>query len=93
MRIALEIGFSFKWQLDEDDRSIEIPPKATVHDALEAIAVRHPQISARLFDENGKIKRNINALINGGNVQWRRGFDTELKDGDRLTILPPMGGG
>jgi len=93
MRIAVEIAFSFKHELDEAYRSLELPDGATVADALRALAARFPAIPQRLFETNGDLRRNINALVNGGNVQFRQRFETVLCDGDRLTILPPVGGG
>jgi MoaD family protein len=93
MKISVEIAFSFKHELDEDYRTLEIPERATVRDAMAELGRRYPAVDRRLFDEDGEIRRNINALINGGNVQFRRRFDTVLVGGDRLTILPPVGGG
>lgn len=93
MRIELEIAFSFKRELDESYRSLDLPTGADVEAAMREWVRRHPKAKIRLFDENGAIRRHINALINGGNVTLRTGFQTVLENGDRLTILPPAGGG
>ncbi|MGB2983013.1 MAG: ubiquitin-like small modifier protein 1 [Candidatus Bipolaricaulia bacterium] len=93
MRIELEIAFSFKRDLDEGYRFIELRDGADVETALRDWVGRHSQAEARLFDGDGSIRRHINVLINGGNVKLREGFKTVLSDGDRLTILPPVGGG
>jgi MoaD family protein len=93
MRIDLEIAFSFKRELGEAHPSLELPEGADVEAAVRALVRRYPEVASRLFDEDGSILRHINALINGGNVTRRRGFRTALADGDRLTILPPAGGG
>ncbi len=93
MKISVEIGFSFKRELDDDYRTLELPDGATVYSAMTELGRRYPAIERRLFDENGEVRRNINALINGGNVQFRQRFETILIDGDRLSILPPVGGG
>jgi len=93
MRVSVEIGFSFKRALDEGYRTLELPDGATVRDAVRALAGRYPEAAERLLDEAGEIRRNIHALVNGGNVQFRDRFDTFLEDGDRLTILPAVGGG
>jgi molybdopterin synthase sulfur carrier subunit len=93
MRISIEIGFSFKRELASDYRNLELPEGATVRDAFGALATRYPAVERRVFGPDGEIRRNVNALINGGNVQFRDRFETVLSDGDRLTILPPVGGG
>jgi len=93
MRIEIEIGFSFKRELKGDFRHLDLPEGTDVEGALRRLAEIHPGIAGRLFDQEGRIRSYINALINGGNVVHRRGFRTVLTDGDRLTILPSVGGG
>ena len=93
MNVTLEIAFSFKRELTDDYSTLDLPDGATVRDAILALVERFPQIRDRLLDEQGKIRRHINALINGGNIQFRERFETRLRDRDRLSILPPVGGG
>ncbi len=93
MNIEIEVAFSFKRELDEGYRFLEMPEGSDVETAIREWTHRHPLAQDRLFDEGGTIRRHINALINGGNVTLREGFRTVLKDADRLTILPPAGGG
>jgi molybdopterin synthase sulfur carrier subunit len=93
MIVDVEISFSFKRELDEREIALELPDGARVRDAVDALVGRFPQIRGRLLTDDGAIRRHINALINGGNASFRDGFETLLQDGDRLTILPPVGGG
>ena len=93
MKVTIEIAFSFKRELDDAYRSLELQESATVLDAFRMLADRYPVFCERVFDEAGDIRRSINALINGGNVQLRERFNTVLHDGDRLSVLPPVGGG
>jgi len=93
MNIALEIGFSFKREISADYRRLDLPEGATVRNAIDELGRRFPEIRERLFDDQARLRRHINALVNGGNVQARERFDTVLRDGDRLTLLPPVGGG
>ena len=93
MYVTVEIAFSFKRELDEAYRRQELPEGATVLDVFHALANSYSVFRKRVFDDAGGIRRNINALINGGNVQFREGFNTVLREGDRLSVLPPVGGG
>jgi MoaD family protein len=93
VNVSVEIGFSFKRDLDESYRNLDLPGHATVLDAFDVLGSRYGVFRERVFDNAGSIRRNINALINGGNVQFRAGFDTILVEGDRLSVLPPVGGG
>ncbi len=93
MRVTVKIFFSFKEEVNGDNILIDLPAGAKVSDAFANLSQRFPTLSKRLFTASGEIQPYLNALLNGANVIFRQGFNTGLKDGDRLTILPPVGGG
>ncbi len=93
MRVQVEIGFSFKRELPEGYRELILPDGAKVADALRALVGRFPSVGPRLFNERGDVRRDVSVLVNGGNALRRDGVRTRLEDGDRLTLLPPVGGG
>lgn len=93
MRITLEIAFSFKHEVSASGVSLDLNEGADVLAALEEMARRFPHIKTRLFTTSGEVHRHINALLNGQNVAFKKGLATVLHDGDRLTLLPPVGGG
>ncbi len=93
IRVEVEIGFSFKRELPSEDRRLELPEGADVSAALHALVERFPTLAARLFAPDGGVRRDVNVFVNGGNAARRDGTRTRLRDGDRLAILPPVGGG
>jgi len=93
MTITVEIGFSFKHEVGASELALELPEGSDVLSALNELARRFPHIKGRLFAKSGEVHRHINALINGENVSFKKGFATLLRDGDGLTLLPPVGGG
>jgi molybdopterin synthase sulfur carrier subunit len=93
IRIALEIAFSFKRELTDEDWSLEVPAGTDVESAIQRLAERHPALRPRLLDAEDRPRAHIDALINGSNVRFKGGLQTLLQDGDRLTLLPPIGGG
>ena len=93
MKISLEVSFSFKSDLGEDPVIVELDDGSSVLSALRALVRLHPLVSSRIFGQSGEVKAYINVLKNGGNVRFQRGFYTILRDGDHLTIIPPVGGG
>jgi len=46
----------------------------------------------KIFD-NGKIKPYVIILKNGRHIQHLDGVETELKEGDKVSIFPPIAGG
>jgi molybdopterin synthase sulfur carrier subunit len=46
----------------------------------------------KIFD-HGKLKPSIIILKNGRHIQHLDGLETELKEGDKVSIFPPIAGG
>ncbi|WP_299237201.1 ubiquitin-like small modifier protein 1 [Natronomonas sp.] len=68
-------------------------PGATVRDALADTETRVPELEGRLLADDGGVARGITVMRNGTNVTHYDGADTELADGDSLSITPPVTGG
>jgi molybdopterin synthase sulfur carrier subunit len=52
------------------------------------------ELASQLFKPGGRVPRSsVMLMVNGRSVQFLNQLDTVLKDGDELTILPPVGGG
>ncbi len=49
-------------------------------------------ITERLVD-GGKLHRFVNIYVNDEDVRFSGGLDTEIADGDSVTILPAVAGG
>jgi sulfur-carrier protein len=47
----------------------------------------------RLVTEEGKLHRFVNVYVNDEDVRFTGALDTEVKDGDSVTILPAVAGG
>ncbi|OPY39086.1 MAG: ThiS family protein [Methanoregula sp. PtaU1.Bin051] len=45
------------------------------------------------IERTGVLKNFVNILHNGRNIQFIRGLDTPLADGDLVVLFPPAGGG
>ena len=53
---------------------------------------RHSGLRDRLVDEKG-LRRFVNVYLNDEDVRFLGGLDTEVADGDTVTILPAVAGG
>lgn len=65
---------------------------ATVKAVLDDLGAKFPGITDRLFD-NGQVRRFVNIYINDEDVRYLENLDTEVKDGDELSIIPAVAGG
>ena len=65
----------------------------TVGDVLKALDAAHPGMGERLFDEGGKLRRFVNVFVADEDVRFMDGLDTELSDGQTISIIPAVAGG
>ncbi|MEU6506565.1 MULTISPECIES: MoaD/ThiS family protein [Streptomyces] len=64
----------------------------TLAELFADLETRHAGIQARIVD-NGQLRRFVNVYLNDEDVRFVKGIDTELSDGDTVTILPAVAGG
>ena len=65
---------------------------ATLQAVISDLESNYSGISERLVD-NGKLHRLVNIYVNDEDVRFSGGLDTEISDGDSVTILPAVAGG
>jgi molybdopterin synthase sulfur carrier subunit len=66
---------------------------STVGEVLKGLDAAHPGFGERLFDENGKIRRFVNVFLADEDVRFLSGVDTEVADGQTISIVPAVAGG
>ncbi|OGV99319.1 MAG: molybdopterin synthase sulfur carrier subunit [Nitrospinae bacterium RIFCSPLOWO2_02_FULL_39_110] len=54
---------------------------------------QYPGIKNRLYDESGNLRRFINIYINEEDIRFLKNEDSEVKDGDSVSIIPAIAGG
>jgi sulfur-carrier protein len=64
----------------------------TVGEALDAVFESHGDLRQRIT-EDGTLRRFVNVYVSGEDIRFKDGLDTELADGDEVTILPAVAGG
>ena len=69
--------------------------KVTVDKVLKTLAKQYGKafVDYVYNGKTGKPKNFLQFLVNGTSTATLNGLETELKDGDVLAILPPVGGG
>ena len=64
----------------------------TLQAVIDDLEANYSGITERLVD-NGKLHKFVNIYVNDEDVRFTGSLDTELKDGDSVTILPAVAGG
>jgi len=67
----------------------------TLQAVISDLESNYSGISERLIDPSspGKLHRFVNIYVNDEDVRFSGGLNTEIADGDTVTILPAVAGG
>jgi MoaD family protein len=65
---------------------------STVGEVLDALYERYSELRSRIAEDGG-LRRFVNVYVDGEDIRFLDGLDTEVKDGDEVTILPAVAGG
>jgi molybdopterin synthase sulfur carrier subunit len=92
MQLELRFFATFREAVGSKTVEREFPDGSTVGDVLADLEARYEGLVGELLVD-GDLKPQINVLKNGREVLHMEGIDTELDDGDRLSVFPPVAGG
>ncbi len=64
----------------------------TVGEALDAVFAAHSELRDRIT-EDGTLRRFVNVYVSGEDIRFQQGLETQINEGDEVTILPAVAGG
>ena len=80
--------------LTEEFKQGAVPISAsTCIEALRSVVAEYPVLKDIILTREMKLKRDYIYLLNGKSVEFLGKEDALLKDGDTLSLFPPIGGG
>ena len=82
--------------LANDERVIDIAlfgVGETVGTAVRSLTERYPALAPRLVDEGGDQYPFVAIYLNDEDIRFVGGFETAVRDGDELSIVPAVAGG
>ena len=65
----------------------------SVGEALVALNGVNSGFSNRLYDETGNLRRFVNIFVEEEDIRFLDGLNTELRDGQTVSIIPAVAGG
>lgn len=66
---------------------------ATLRDVLGDLEAKFPGITKNVLAEDGGLHRFINVYLNDEDVRYLGSLETEVAEGDTVSILPAVAGG
>jgi len=79
-------------KLTHDEEVVHVNA-TTVAGVIAELQGRYPGIKERLVDESGGVRRFVNVYVNEEDIRFLQNQQTELKDGDEVSIIPAIAGG
>ena len=74
--------------------TLALPDGATVMDLINhLIALYGDRFRGYVYDGDGRPLGYLMFSVNDADIRSLNGFDTFLRDGDRVLVMPPIGGG
>ena len=67
--------------------------ESTLSNMIDELETNYPGFRERLIDENGDLRYFVNIYVNGEDVRFLDGLDTQTNSGDEISIVPAVAGG
>jgi molybdopterin synthase sulfur carrier subunit len=74
------------------DNEIELQAK-NVEEAITELIEEYPDLKIHLMNEDGTLRNFVNLFLNGEDIRYLQGVETQLLDQDKLQIIPSIAGG
>lgn len=78
--------------LTRNERQVQVRA-SSVQACIQELDQRFPGFRERLCDENGQVKPFVSIFVNGEDIETLHLLNTQLVDGDEVTIVPAIAGG
>lgn len=94
MRVTVKFFTTLREIVGKREEEFEFSRGTTVKELLKHLSESYGQaFKEYIYNERGRVKSYLQFLINGKSITTLKGFETRLKDGDKVAIIPPVGGG
>jgi molybdopterin converting factor small subunit len=91
MSITIEIPTAFR-RFTEGSPKVDTAA-STVAEALNDLTAKFPALSRHVRDDQGQIRQFLNVYLNEEDIRFLNGESSQLKDGDRVLLVPSIAGG
>jgi molybdopterin synthase sulfur carrier subunit len=94
MKVEVKFFTSLREITGKKVDQVQSPHTITIEELLTQLSKKYgKEFREYLYNEKGKVHRYLSILVNGKSTNILQGLNTELKEGDTVAILPPVGGG
>lgn len=94
MKITVRFFTVLREITGKKEEKLEFSDSVSVDELLGCLSKRYGrEFTDYVYDVGGKPRGYLQFLINGKSITTLEGFRTRLREGDKVAIIPPVGGG
>jgi len=94
MKITVKFFTAIREITSKGEEQIELSRVITVKELLDFLSKKYGRpFTDYVYDEKESVRSYIRFVVNGRSITTLQGLKTELKEGDKVAIIPPVGGG
>ena len=94
MKVEVKFFTTLREITGKNIETIQLQNSITIDELITLLAEKYgKKFREYIYNKKGKVQDFLSFLVNGKNINVLQGFDTKLKQGDVIAILPPVGGG
>ncbi|MCH8954470.1 MoaD family protein [candidate division KSB1 bacterium] len=64
-----------------------------IGELLDNLMQKFPNMKKHLFSEDGQIRNFVNVYVNDDDIRYLENNETQLKEGDVISLIPSVAGG
>jgi MoaD family protein len=72
---------------------VDVDGGRSLREVLDDLDRQYPGFSSSIVAEDGALHRFVNVYLNGEDIRYLGSLETEVNDGDTVSILPAVAGG
>ena len=94
MKITVKFFTVLREITGKKEEKLEFSNPLTINELLGYLSKKHGrQFTDYVYNASGKPRSYLQFLVNGKSITTLEDFRTRLKEGDKVAIIPPVGGG
>jgi len=94
MKVTVKFFTTLREITQKREEEIQLSSAATVEELLKILSKKYGnRFTDYVYDEKKNVRSHLQFLLNGRNITILQGLKTKLVEGDKVAIIPPVGGG
>jgi molybdopterin synthase sulfur carrier subunit len=90
--MAVTVKIPTQLRAATDGEALATVEGSTVGEVLDSLYERYGELRSRIAEDGG-LRRFVNVYVGDEDIRFLDGLETQVSDGDEVTILPAVAGG